>query len=61
MADLDSGNRDYPSLYRLYMRCTRVPNRMFLHTFGTVVDNRSKIGLVRAIYTPDELNQPYMG
>jgi len=29
MADLDSGNRDYPSLYRLYMRCTRVPNRMF--------------------------------
>ena len=28
----------------------------FSHTFGTVVDNRSKIGLVLAIYMHDELN-----
>ena len=28
----------------------------FSPTFGTVVDNRCKIGLVRAIYTPDKLN-----
>ena len=46
MADFDRGNRDYPYLNRLYiMRCARVPNRVFSPTFGTVVDNRSKIDL----------------
>ncbi len=28
----------------------------FLPTFGTVVDNDNQFRLVRAIYTPDELN-----
>ena len=71
MADFDRDNRDYSSLYRLYMKCTREPNRVFFsHIWLVIVVNcgnspifnwhrcgsRSQIGLGRALYMPDKLN-----
>ena len=72
MADFDRGNRDYPSLYRLYiMRYAREPNRVFFSNIWLVIivncgnspiinwnrcGSRSQIGLGRDLYMPDKLN-----
>ena len=62
MADFDRGTRDYSSLYRLYMKCTRECQIAYiLLIFGTVVENDIQFGLARAIYKSDELNLTIYG
>ena len=62
MAEFDRGTRDYSSLYRLYMKCTRECQIAYiLLIFGTVVENDIQFGLARAIYKSDELNLTIYG
>ena len=56
MSDFDRVNRDYPSLYRLYIVMYESQIAYFFYTFSTVVENDIQFGLARAIYKSDELN-----